>query len=117
MKGEAKAKVSEPGGQERVTDENGDFGGRYRASEAERYSRKSGVNVPDSTAMRWSSVDVPMCAFGQGSIRAALGTTLGVLGTSKMKENERFYGFTDYRGPAAQRGRDGHGSPNQVTAG
>ena len=52
MKGEAKAKVSEPGGQERVTDENGDFGGRYRASEAERYSRKSGVNVPDSTAMR-----------------------------------------------------------------
>ena len=51
MKGEAKAKVSEPGGQERVTDENGDFGGRYRASEAERYSRKSGVNVPDSTAM------------------------------------------------------------------
>ena len=54
MKGEAKAKVSEPGGQERVTDENGDFGGRYRASEAERYSRKSGVNVPDSTAMRVS---------------------------------------------------------------
>ena len=51
MKGEAKAKVSEPGGQERVTDENGDFGGRYRASEAERYSRKSGVNVPDSPAM------------------------------------------------------------------
>ena len=48
MKGEAKAKVSEPGGQERVTDENGDFGGCYRASEAERYSRKSGVNVPDS---------------------------------------------------------------------
>ena len=51
MKGEAKAKVSEPGGQERVTDENGDFGGRYRASEAERYSRKSGVSLPDSTAM------------------------------------------------------------------
>ena len=34
-----------------------------------------------------------------------------------MKENERFYGFTDFRGPAAQRGREGRGSANQVTAG
>jgi hypothetical protein len=58
-----------------------------------------------------------MGTHGQGSIRAASGTTLGVLGTSKMKKNERFYGFTDYRGPAAQRGRDGHASKNQVTAG
>ena len=34
-----------------------------------------------------------------------------------MKENERFYGFTDFRGPAAQRGRMSHASTNQVTAG
>ena len=34
---------------------------------------------------------VPM--YGQGSVRAASGTTLGVLGTSKMKENKRFYGL------------------------
>ena len=34
-----------------------------------------------------------------------------------MKENERFYGFTDFRGPAAHRGRDGRASTNQVTAG
>ena len=32
---------------------------------------------------RKSSVDVPMCSYGLGSIRAAPGTTLGVLGTSK----------------------------------
>ena len=58
-----------------------------------------------------------MCSYGQGSIRAASGTTLGVLGTSKMKGNEWFYGFTDFRGPAAQRGRERHGTLNQVTAG
>ena len=58
-----------------------------------------------------------MCSYGQGSVRAASGTTLGVLETSKMKENERFYVFTDYRGPAAQRGRERHRSANQVTAG
>ena len=32
---------------------------------------------------RRSSVDVPMCSYGQGSIRAASGTILGVLGTQK----------------------------------
>ena len=58
-----------------------------------------------------------MCAFGQGSIRAALGTTLGVLGTSKTKENERFYGFTEFRGKPAGRGREGRGSLNQDIAG
>ena len=58
-----------------------------------------------------------MCSYGQGSIRAASGTTLGVLGTSKMKENKRFYGFTDYRGKPARRGRVGHAPANQVTAG
>ena len=30
---------------------------------------------------------------------------------------KRFYGFTDLRGKPAGRGRDGRGSPNQVTAG
>ena len=45
-----------------------------------------------------------MCSHGQGLVRAASGTTLGVLGTSKMKENERFYGFTDFRGKPAKRG-------------
>ena len=58
-----------------------------------------------------------MRSYGQGSIRAASGTTLGVLGTSKMKENERFYGFTEFRGKAVGRGRDGHGSENQINAG
>ena len=48
---------------------------------------------------------------------AASGTTLGVLGTSKMKGNERFYGFTDFRGKLARRGRGSRGSENQVTAG
>ena len=37
---------------------------------------------------------VPRCSYGQGSIGAASGTILGVLGTPKMKENER---FTDLR--------------------
>ena len=80
----------------------------------------SGVGVTRGSPggpRRRSSVEVPMGSHGQGSIRAASRTTLGVLGTSKMKENERFYGFTDYRGPAAQRGRDSRGSANQVTAG
>ena len=66
---------------------------------------------------RRSSVEVPMGSYGQGSIRAASRTTLGVLRTWKMKGNERFYGFTDYRGPAARRGRDRRASKNQVTAG
>ena len=34
-----------------------------------------------------------------------------------MKESERFYGFTDFRGKPEKRGRGGHGSANQVTAG
>ena len=58
-----------------------------------------------------------MCFFGQGSIRAATGTTLGVLGTSKMKENKRFYGFTDFRGKPEKRGRCSRATANQVTAG
>ena len=49
-------------------------------------------------------IDVPMGSHGQGSISTASGTTLGVQGTSKMKENERFYGFTDFRGKPAGRG-------------
>ena len=69
--------------------------------------------VPDER----SSVDVPMCSYGQGLIRAASGTTLGVQGTSKMKENERFYGFTEFRGKPAGRGREGRGSLNQYIAG
>ena len=80
----------------------------------------SGVGVTMGSPggpQRRSSVEVPMGSHGQGSIRAASRTTLGVLGTSKMKENERFYGFTDYRGPAAQRGRDRRAPTNQVTAG
>ena len=35
----------------------------------------------------------------------------------KMKENKRFYGFTDFRGKPARRGRERHASENQVTAG
>ena len=58
-----------------------------------------------------------MCSHGQGLVRAASGTTLGVLGTSKMKDNERFYGFTDFRGMLARRGRGRHASVSQVTAG
>ena len=72
---------------------------------------------PGGGPRRRSSVDGPMCSYGWGSIRACSGTTLGVLGTSKMKENERFYGFTDFRGPAAHRGRDSRATTNQVTAG
>ena len=41
----------------------------------------------------------------------------GVLGTSKMKENKRFYGFTEFRGKLAGRGREGRGPTNQITAG
>ena len=33
-----------------------------------------------------------------------------------MKENERFYGFTDLRGKPEKRGRERHASANQVTA-
>jgi hypothetical protein len=58
-----------------------------------------------------------MCSYGQGSIRAASGTTQGVSGTGKLKENKRFYGFTDFRGKPARRGRGGHAPTNQVTAG
>ena len=61
--------------------------------------------------------DPPGAGPTQGSIRAASGTTLGVLETSKMKENERFYGFTDFRGKPARRGRVGRASANQVVAG
>ena len=76
----------------------------------------SGGGLPGGPQRR-SSVDVPMCSHGEGLIRAASGTTLGVLGTSKMNENEQFYGFTDFSGPAAQWGRVRHASANQVTAG
>ena len=58
-----------------------------------------------------------MCSYGRGSTKAGSGTTLGVLWTSKMKENERFYGFTDFRGKPEKRGRGSHASVNQVTAG
>ena len=68
---------------------------------------------------RRSSYDVPIqayiCSYGQGSVRAASGTTLGVLGTSKMKENKRFYGFTDFRGKPAGRGRNSHATLNQAS--
>ena len=60
---------------------------------------------------------VPMCSYGRGSIGAASRTTLGTPGTSIIKENEPFYGVTDFRGPAAHRGRDSRASMNQVTAG
>ena len=35
----------------------------------------------------------------------------------KMKENQRFYGFTDFRGKPERRGRWSRGTANQVTAG
>ena len=78
-----------------------------------RGGRQGVPDVPDDL----SPFDVPMCSHGQGSIRAASGTTLGVPGASKMKKNERFYGFTDLRGKMAERGRGGHATANQVTAG
>ena len=65
---------------------------------------------------RWSLL-VPMCSCGQGLIRAASGTTFGVPGTYSLKENKRFYGFTDFRGKPDRRGRVGHRTANQVTAG
>ena len=34
-----------------------------------------------------------------------------------MKENKRFYGFTEFRGKLAGRGREGRGPTNQITAG
>ena len=58
----------------------------------------------DSTPQRWSLL-VPMCSYGQGSIREASGTTLGVSRTESLKENKRFYGFTDFRGEPARRGK------------
>ena len=76
-----------------------------------------GVTGAPGGHRRRSSVDVPMCSYGQGLIRAASGTTLGVLGTSKMKENKRFYGFTDFRGKPEKRGRGRRATANQVTAG
>ena len=41
---------------------------------------------------------VPRYSYGQCSIGAASGTVLDVLRTQKLKENEGFYGFTDFRG-------------------
>ena len=35
----------------------------------------------------------------------------------KMKENKRFYGFTDFRGKPERRGKGSHRPANQVTAG
>ena len=58
-----------------------------------------------------------MCFCAQGLIRAASGTTFGVPGTRNLKENKRFYGFTDFRGKPARRGRGRHAPANQVTAG
>ena len=58
---------------------------------------------------------VPRYSYGQCSIGAASGTVLDVLRTQKLKENEGFYGFTDFSGPARGRGR--HATANQVTAG
>ena len=69
-----------------------------------------------ATPQRWNLL-VPMCSYGQGSIREASGTTLGVSGTGNLKENKRFYGFTDFRGKPAGRGRGSRASANQVTAG
>ena len=55
--------------------------------------------------------------FSHGAIREASGTTLGVSGTGNLKENKRFYGFTDFRGKPEKRGRGSRASMNQVTAG
>ena len=44
-----------------------------------------------ATMQRWNLL-VPMCFYGQGSIREASGTALGVSGTGNLKENKRFYG-------------------------
>ena len=78
--------------------------------------RRRAQGSRDGARRRWSLL-VPMCSQGRGSIRAASGITLGPPGTRNLKENRRFYGFTDFRGEPARRGRGGHGSANQVTAG
>ena len=57
--------------------------------------------VPDE-GHRMISLCVPMDRAWSGLPQA---TTLGMLGTSKLKNNERFYGFTDFRGKTARRGR------------
>ena len=74
-----------------------------------------GHDTRDGAQRRWSLL-VHLCSHGRGSIRAASGTTLGPPGTRKLKENRRFYGFTDFRGKPAGRGRGSHRPPNQVTA-
>ena len=61
-----------------------------------------------ATPQRWNLL-VPMCSYGQGSIREASGTTLGMSGTGKSKENKRFYGFTDFRGKRRGGGKEGEG--------
>ena len=78
--------------------------------------RRRAQGSRDGARRRWSLL-VPMCSQGRGSIRAASGTTLGPPGTRNLKENRRFYGFTDFRGKPGRRGRGRHASANQVTAG
>ena len=53
----------------------------------------------------------------QGSLRDHFGRAGETTETSKMKENERFYGFTDFRGKPARRGGERHAPASQVTAG
>ena len=78
--------------------------------------RRRAQGSRDGARRRWRLL-VPMCSYAWGSIRAASGTTLGPPGTRKLKENRRFYGFTDFRGMLAGRGRGRRASANQVTAG
>ena len=58
----------------------------------------------------WLLQSMPSCPEG---VWGTLGELWGALGTT----GGRFYGFTDFRGKPARRGRGRRGSANQVTAG
>ena len=62
--------------------------------------------APGEGGSYWS----PCVSVDRAYIRAASGTTFGVPGTYSLKENKRFYGFTDFRGKPDRRGRVGRGT-------
>ena len=69
--------------------------------------------VPGEGGAYWS-LCVPM-----GGARSGLagGVFWGLQDVKNEEENERFYGFTDFRGKPARRGRGSRATANQVTAG
>ena len=59
----------------------------------------------------------PYVFLWAGLVQGCLRNHSGASGTWKLNENRRFYGFTDFRGKPARRGRGRRASANQVTAG